>query len=601
MAEVDAFHEEEPIGKAYDARLMKRLVRYLVPYRWQVALAIVVLMLGSATQVVGPKLTQLIIDEAIPRGDGEYVAFLAVGFLAAILLGVVLQYAQAITTTWLGQSVMYDLRTEIFEKLQRIDLRYYDKNPVGRLMTRMTNDVETLNNLFSSGLVTVFGDIFMLTFIVIAMLSINWQLALVSFSVLPLVFCAAFLFRAKIRRAYRDIRVRIARMNAFLHERFTGVRVVQLFNREESDAAKHAELNRHYLDAHLHSITYYALFFPVIQFFTALALAAIIWYGGLRTFEGVLTVGVVTAFLQYARSFFRPIQDLSEKYNLLQAAMASSERVFQLLDEDIVIMDPVQAVALPSPTSGRIEFRDVWFAYTDDSQGEPDWVFKGLSFTVEPGEKVAIVGHTGAGKTTIINLLMRFYEVNRGQILLDDTPIDAPRLDDLRKRIALVLQDVFLFSHDIAYNIRLGSPDIDDAQIRAAAERIGAAPFIARLEDGYDQALGERGSTLSVGERQLVSFARALAFDPEILVLDEATSSVDSEIEAQIEAATDALLRGRTSLVIAHRLSTVQNADRLIVLHHGELHEQGTHEELLEAEGLYARLHELQFAAVMGA
>ena len=601
MAQVDAFHEEEVLEKAYDERLMKRLVRYLSPYRWQVALAILVLMLASATQVVGPWLTQLIIDEAIPRGDKEYLALLAVGFMAAILLGVVLRYAQAIITTWLGQSVMYDLRAEIFEKLQRIDLRYYDKNPVGRLMTRITNDVETLNTLVSSGLVTVFGDIFMLSFIVIAMLRMNWQLALVSFSVLPLVFFAAFLFRAKIRRAYRDIRVRIARMNAFLHERLTGVRVVQLFNREEADADKHAKLNRDYLDAHLRSITYYALFFPVIQFFTALALASIIWYGGLQTLDGVLTVGVVTAFLQYARSFFRPIQDLSEKYNLLQGAMASSERVFQLLDEKIVIAPPPRPIALPSQPAGRIEFRDVWFAYANDTEGDPDWVLKGVNFTVEPGEKIAIVGHTGAGKTTIINLLMRFYEVNRGEILLDDTPIDATQLDDLRKRIALVLQDVFLFSQDVAYNIRLGSPHIDDAQIRAAAERVGAAPFIARLEAGYDQALGERGTSLSVGERQLVSFARALAFDPEILVLDEATSSVDSEIEVQIEAATDELLRGRTSLVIAHRLSTVQNADRLIVLHQGELREEGTHEELLEANGLYARLHELQFAAAIGA
>jgi ATP-binding cassette subfamily B protein len=446
----------------------------------------------------------------------------------------------------------------------------------------------------------VFGDIFMLSFIVIAMLKMNWQLALVSFSVLPLVFYAAFLFRARVRKAYRDIRVRIARMNAFLHERFTGVRVVQLFNREEADAAKHADLNRDYLEAHLRSITYYALFFPVIQFFTALALALILWYGGLRTLEGALTVGVITAFLQYARSFFRPIQDLSEKYNLLQAAMASSERVFQLLDEDIVIEDPAEPRALPPQTAGRIEFRDVWFAYGKDSADEPDWVLKGVSFTVEPGEKLAIVGHTGAGKTTIINLLMRFYDVDRGQILLDDIPIDTPRLNDLRRRIALVLQDVFLFSQDVAYNIRLGSPEIDDAQIRTAAERIGAAPFIERLEQGYAQALGERGSTLSVGERQLVSFARALAFDPEILVLDEATSSVDSEIEAQIEAATDELLRGRTSLVIAHRLSTVQNSDRLIVLHHGEVHEEGTHEQLLEANGLYARLHELQFAAAVG-
>ena len=600
MPEADAFHEEEALGKAYDARLMRRLVRYLRPYRWRVALAVGVLMLAAATQVVGPWLTKLIIDEAIPQGDREYLTLLAVGFLTAVVLGALLQYVQAYITTWLGQSVMYDLRAEIFEKLQRIDLRFYDKNPVGRLMTRMTNDVETLNNLFSSGLVTVFGDIFMLSFIVIAMLKMNWQLALVSFSVLPLVFYAAFLFRARVRKAYRDIRVRIARMNAFLHERFTGVRVVQLFNREEADAAKHADLNRDYLEAHLRSITYYALFFPVIQFFTALALALILWYGGLRTLEGALTVGVITAFLQYARSFFRPIQDLSEKYNLLQAAMASSERVFQLLDEDIVIEDPAEPRALPPQTAGRIEFRDVWFAYGKDSADEPDWVLKGVSFTVEPGEKLAIVGHTGAGKTTIINLLMRFYDVDRGQILLDDIPIDTPRLNDLRRRIALVLQDVFLFSQDVAYNIRLGSPEIDDAQIRTAAERIGAAPFIERLEQGYAQALGERGSTLSVGERQLVSFARALAFDPEILVLDEATSSVDSEIEAQIEAATDELLRGRTSLVIAHRLSTVQNSDRLIVLHHGEVHEEGTHEQLLEANGLYARLHELQFAAAVG-
>ena len=600
MPEADAFHEEEVLGKAYDARLMRRLVRYLRPYRWQVALAVGVLMLAAATQVVGPWLTKLIIDEAIPQGDREYLTLLAVGFLTAVVLGALLQYVQAYITTWLGQSVMYDLRAEIFEKLQRIDLRFYDKNPVGRLMTRMTNDVETLNNLFSSGLVTVFGDIFMLSFIVIAMLKMNWQLALVSFSVLPLVFYAAFLFRARVRKAYRDIRVRIARMNAFLHERLTGVRVVQLFNREEADAAKHADLNRDYLEAHLRSITYYALFFPVIQFFTALALALILWYGGLRTLEGALTVGVITAFLQYARSFFRPIQALSEKYNLLQAAMASSERIFQLLDEDIVIEDPAEPRALPPQTAGRIEFRDVWFAYGKDSADEPDWVLKGVSFTVEPGEKLAIVGHTGAGKTTIINLLMRFYDVDRGQILLDDIPIDTPRLNDLRRRIALVLQDVFLFSQDVAYNIRLGSPEIDDAQIRTAAERIGAAPFIERLEQGYAQALGERGSTLSVGERQLVSFARALAFDPEILVLDEATSSVDSEIEAQIEAATDELLRGRTSLVIAHRLSTVQNSDRLIVLHHGEVHEEGTHEQLLEANGLYARLHELQFAAAVG-
>ena len=596
MAESDAFHEEDALGKAYDARLMKRLLRYLWPYRWQVALAIAVLMLAAATAIVGPWLTQIIIDEAIPQGDTSFLAMLAGAYMAAVVLGAALAYAQEVITTWLGQTVMYDLRTEIFEKLQRIDLRFYDKNPVGRLMTRITNDVETLNTLFSSGLVTVFGDIFTLAFIVVAMLKMNWRLALVSFSVLPLVFIAAFLFRARVRAVYRDIRVRLARMNAFLHERFTGVRVVQLFNREEAEARQHAALNQDYLDAHLRSITYYALFFPVIQFFTALALALIIWYGGLRTLDGALTVGVVAAFLQYAQRFFRPIQDLSEKYNLLQAAMASSERVFKLLDEDIDIVDPARPVTLPSVTAGRIEFRDVWFAYADDGAGEPDWVLKRLSFTVEPAEKVAIVGHTGAGKTTIINLLMRFYDVDKGQILLDGVPIDQPRLEDLRSRIGLVLQDVFLFSRDVGYNIRLGSPEISDDRIRSAAERIGAAPFIERLADGYDQALGERGSTLSVGERQLVSFARALAFDPEILVLDEATSSVDSEIEAHIEAATDELLKDRTSLVIAHRLSTVMNADRILVLHHGELCEEGSHEALLAADGLYARLHELQFA-----
>jgi ATP-binding cassette subfamily B protein len=600
MAAVDALHEEDALGKAYDGQLMRRLLKYLWPYRRRVALAIAVLMLASATQIVGPWLTQLVIDEAIPQRDTSLLALLAGGFMAAVVLGAILTYVQAVITTWLGQAVMYDLRTEIFAKLQRLDLRFYDKNPVGRLMTRITNDVETLNELFSSGLVTVFGDVFTLLFIVIAMLNMNWRLALVSFSVLPLVFFVAFLFRARIRNVYRDIRLRLARMNSFLHERFTGVRVIQLFNREDAEAERYAELNQDYRNAHLRSITYYALFFPIIQFFTALALALIIWYGGLRTMDGALTVGVVAAFLQYARRFFRPIQDLSEKYNLLQGAMAS-ERVFKLLDEEIEIVDPDHPVSLSPSTLGEVEFRDVWFSYLPAEEGEePEWVLKGLTFKVEAGEKVAIVGHTGAGKTTIISLLTRFYEIDKGQILLDGVPIERMALDDLRGRIGLVLQDVFLFSQDVGYNIRLGSPQISDEAVRSAAERIGAAPFIDRLADGYDQALGERGSTLSVGERQLVSFARALAFDPEILVLDEATSSVDSELEEQIEAATDELLKNRTSLVIAHRLSTVHNADRILVLHHGELCEEGTHAELLEAEGLYAQLHELQFAAAVG-
>lgn len=594
------FHEEDALGKAYDARLMRRLLRYLRPYRWHVALALVVLLFASAMAVVGPWITQRVLDEAIPSGDTRLLWLLITAYLAALVAEFALRYVQALVTTWLGQSVMYDLRKEIFAKLQRLDLRFYDRNPIGRLMTRITNDVETLNTLFSSGVVTVFGDLFTLAFIIAAMVSMSWPLALVSFSVLPLVFFAAFVFRAKVRAAYRDIRVRIARINAFLQEHITGVRVVQLFNRERADAETLADLNEDHLQAHLRSITYYALFFPVIQLFTSIALALIIWYGGARLLDGALTFGVIAAFLQYARRFFRPIQDLSEKYNLLQAAMASSERVFQLLDEEVHVADPAEARGVPADGRGAITFDDVSFAYGDDAEGEPDWVLRHVSFHVEPGEKVAIVGHTGAGKTTIINLLMRFYDVQEGRILLDGVPIAELPLDELRARIGLVLQDVFLFSHDVDYNVRLGSPDISEERVQEAAERIGAADFIERLDEGYAQPLGERGSTLSVGERQLVSFARALAFDPTILVLDEATSSVDSEIEEKIEKATDELLEGRTSLVIAHRLSTVQNADRILVMHHGRLHEEGTHEDLLEEDGLYARLHELQFAATAG-
>jgi ATP-binding cassette subfamily B protein len=473
-------------------------------------------------------------------------------------------------------------------------------------MTRVTSDVEVLNELFSSGVVTVFGDLFTLALIVVALLVMDWRLALVTLAVLPLVFLAAAAFRVKILNAYRDIRTRLARINAFLQEHISGMAVVQLFDREADTAARFRQVDRDYLDAHLRSITYYALFFPVIEVLTSISLASIIVYGGREILNGSLTVGALAAFLQYARRFFRPIQDLSEKYNMLQGAMASSERIFRLLDTPVEITSPAVPARATEPeqrAGGDIEFRNVWFAYqtvNGAQEAGPDdewaWVLKGVSFRARPGERIALVGHTGSGKSTVISLLMRFYEPQRGQILLDGVPINALSLPDLRSRISLVLQDIFLFSRNVEYNVRLGNQAISMAAVQRAAARVGAHRFIERLPERYHSPLGERGTSLSVGERQLLSFARALAFDPAVLVLDEATSSVDSALEQRIEEAIAVLMRGRTALVIAHRLSTVQNADRILVLQHGLLREQGTHRELLAAGGLYARLYELQFA-----
>jgi ATP-binding cassette, subfamily B, multidrug efflux pump len=600
MAATDTqpLHEEDALGKAYDARLMRRLLHYLQPYRWKVALGVAMLLVVAALELIGPYLTMVALDRAIPEGDLGLLGILAIAYFGALIFAFALEYGQQILTTWLGQRIMFDLRRQIFGHLQRQSLRFFDRNPVGRLMTRVTNDVEVLNQLFSAGIVTVFGDVFTLAFIVAIMLWMDWRLALVALAVMPFVIMVAFVFRSKVREAYRDIRVRIARINAFLQERITGVSVVQLFGREKKATDRFADINRDHLDAHLRSITYYALFFPVIELLTTITLALILVYGGLRLMDDTITVGVVTAFLMYARRFFRPIQDLSEKYNMLQGAMASSERIFRLLDTEAEIRDPAAPLHLPDPGRGEIEFRNVWFAYTRDEAGQDwDWVLRDVSFHVQPGERIAVVGHTGAGKTTLISLLMRFYEPQQGQILFDGVPIERVPQHELRDRIGLVLQDVFLFSRSVDYNIRLGRDDISPDQVRQAAARVGADRHIQRLPGGYDEPLAERGASLSVGQRQLLSFARALAFDPLILILDEATSSVDSELEAQIQTALETLLEGRTSLVIAHRLSTIQSADRILVFHHGELRETGTHGELLARGGLYAKLHELQFVA----
>jgi ATP-binding cassette, subfamily B, multidrug efflux pump len=592
---------------------MRRLLQYLQPYRWRVVAAIAVLLLSAAVELVVPWVTGLAIDRAIPTRDMGMLWQLGFAFIAAMVLSFVLEATQTLLTTTLGQHVMYDLRKQIFGHLQRLSLTFYDRTPVGRLMTRVTSDVEVLNELFSSGVVAVFGDVFTLVFIASFMFAVDWQLALVTFCVIPLVFIAAAALRSRIRNAYRDIRIRLARINAFLQERISGISVVQLFGREADNARRFREITDHHLEAHLRSVTYYALFFPVIEILTAVSLASAIAYGGMRILGQTATVGVLTAFIMYARRFYRPIQDLSEKYNMLQDAMASSERIFRLLDTPA----GETGVAEKGETGkriqrGEIEFRDVWFAYNrmDGSSADSpvpagsdspfDWVLRGVSFKAAPGERVAVVGHTGAGKTTLIGLLMRFYEPQRGEILIDGIPLRDIPVRELRARVSLVLQDIFIFSRSVDYNIRLGHAEISDATVRASAERVGADRFIDALPQKYDTPLGERGMSLSVGERQLLSFARALAFDPLILILDEATSSVDSALEARIEAALDELMRGRTSLVIAHRLSTIQHADRILVMHHGQVVESGTHGELLALGGLYSRLYELQFATNSG-
>jgi ATP-binding cassette subfamily B multidrug efflux pump len=573
----------------YDAALLRRLLRYIRPYRWLTALALLLLLGQSGLALIGPRLTEHALDVAIPHHDMGLLGLLTTLYLGTMLVEFLVEYAGALLTTFIGQRVMYDLRMEIFSHLQRLSVGYFDRNPVGRLMTRVTSDVETLNELFSSGVVTIFGDAFTLIAIMGMMLAIDWRLALVTFAVIPLVWLTARIFRRRVREAFRDIRFRLARLNSFLQERLSGIRVVQLFGREESSARRFAELNQDHLEAHLRSITIYAVFFPVVEVLTAVAMALLLWYGGLRVLDGTLTVGILAAFIQYTRRFFQPLQDLSEKFNLLQSAMASSERVFALLDQQVAVREPATPTRLHHPVRGAVRFENVWFRYSPDGP----WVLRDISFTASPGQTIALVGHTGAGKTTIVNLLLRFYDPERGRITVDGVDIRSLSTADLRSIIGFVQQDLFLFTGDILHNLTLDAPVAPEAA-REAARRVGADRFIERLPSGYGHELGERGRNLSVGERQLLSFARALALDPRLLVLDEATSSVDAESEAQIQRAIGELMAGRTSIVVAHRLSTILHADEILVLHHGEIRERGSHRELLAQGGIYQRLYQLQ-------
>ncbi|MBK6422228.1 MAG: ABC transporter ATP-binding protein [Gemmatimonadetes bacterium] len=590
----DADPHAEPDERRYDAALMRRLLQYIAPYRWLALLAVLLLLATAGLTLVGPLLTQRALDVAVPARDDALLRTLAVLFLGALVLEFVLDYAQAYLTAWMGQRVMGDLRLQVFSHLQRLSVSYFDRHPVGRLMTRVTSDVETLNELFSSGVVTVFGDVFTLAAITGMMLLTDWRLALVAFAVMPVMYLSAVTFRRHVRSSFRDIRTRVARLNAFLQEHLSGLRVVQLFGREQAEAAAFAAVNRDHLQAHLRSITVYAIFFPVVEFLTSVALALLLWYGGLRVLGGTLTVGVLAAFIQLTRRFFQPLQDLSEKYNLLQSAMASSERIFQLLDTAPEVRSPAAPRALAQPVRGQVAFEHVWFRYRAGAPGADEgWVLRDVSFTARPGQTLALVGHTGAGKTTILSLLLRYYDPERGRITIDGVDLRELDLATVRGLIGFVQQDLFLFTGDIERNLVLDSGR-GPAAARQAAERVGASRFIERLPSGYGHVLGERGRSLSVGERQLLSFARALAQDPRILVLDEATSSVDAEAEAQIQRAVTELMVGRTSLVVAHRLSTILHADEILVMHHGEIRERGTHRALLAQGGLYERLYRLQ-------
>ena len=602
MSSPATLHEEDALSRTYDARLMRRLLVYLSPYKTLVIAALVLLFAEGALQLAGPLFTRRVIDVAVPTRDSAAILRYTLLFAGALVAQFFCSYGNAMLTALLGQSVMRDLRIEIFAHLQRLSIAFFDRNPAGRLITRVTSDVEALNELFTSGVVSGLGDVFTLIAIGVAMFLMDWRLTLAALVVIPFVAGVSHWFRASVRESYRDIRTRLARINAFLQERITGMRIVQLFGREEMEKERFRGLNEAHLDANVQAIRFYAIYFPAIEVLTSVAIAILIVTSASFVHANTLTVGTVAAFLQLSRRFYEPLQDLADKFNILQTAMASSERIFLLLDTEPSADRAISAPPRPRQrTAVTVEFEDVWFAYdvghvaripTENPAG-PEWVLKGVSFKADPGRTVALVGHTGAGKTTIVNLLMRFYDPQRGRILVNGSDIRTMPLEELRGLIAYVQQDIFLFAGDVATNIRLANPLTDD-EVVAAASRVGADRIIRRLPDGYHQQLGERGSSLSVGERQLLSFARAVAAEASLLILDEATSAVDSEIEAEIQRALSILMEGRTTIAIAHRLSTIVGADEILVLHHGEIVERGTHDSLLERTGLYDRLWRLQ-------
>ncbi len=647
--------EEEVLGKAYDGRLMRRLLRYLRPYSWHVAVALAAIILKSLADVFGPLLTKTAIDKYLTKSPNAHswigdrlssspmtgIAQIGGLYIGLLVLTFVLEFIQTYLMQWTGQKVMFDLRSQIFRHLQHMHVGFFDKNPVGRLVTRVTTDVDALNEMFTAGVVSIFEDVFVLAFILVIMLQMNWKLALVTFAVMPLIIYATLIFRDKVRDSYRRIRTAIARINSFLQEAVSGMLVLQLFNREKRAHDQFSKINASHMEAYKDAILAYAVYYPVVEVLSSIAIACIIWFGGgevlrhmavssvalafswhrfpgVHLVQTVITLGTLVAFMSYAQRFFRPIQDLSEKYNILQSAMAAGERVFKLLDTEVEVTSPT--VAKKATGRGRIEFEHVWFAYRSvpaDTSSEasvgtglstvqagqspaattsaPDWVLRDVTFAIEPGETVAVVGHTGAGKTTLISLLMRFYDVQQGSIRIDGVDIREMGLDDLRSRFGVVLQDPFLFTGTVEGNIRLGTTRIQDVDVEQAAEDVNLADFIRTLPGGFKEEVRERGSTLSTGQKQLISFARALAHDPKILILDEATSSVDTETEFRVRDALNRMVEGRTSLIIAHRLSTIQRADKIIVMHKGQVREMGTHQQLLAQRGIYYKLYQLQY------